>query len=358
MASTYSELTFLEYTGAVANSGNGVKAQFNFQGYNRGALNLDANKTWSVSMSNTDGPMCFIATNNQEVSGVTAKILTSATESGTTTGTLEMYPLTAGTTYTLQAYDEGGTPSVYVTFTPTLNNNPRIKNLASGTLAESVSASATTLLVYVGEGSASTIRNVWPDTAFYATIMPATPSAGVANSLDSEIVKVTAVGNDQIGNTSLTVTRAQRGTTGKAFTAGAIVTNADYANDAVRLAEGGTTETETPWIETEDITDDAVTADKIDWSSMSDDNNNIRKIYTATVKGTTDANGFFTVDTSIAVPSNAIILGARGHGSYNGFYFPYSDTGQSRFTMRCLNWDFSAIGNSYRECDIAYIKVN
>lgn len=109
---------------------------------------------------------------------------------------------------------------------------PRAKDLASGTLAESVSASTTTLLVYVGEGSASTIKAVWPDTPFYASIMPSTPSAGVPNSLDSEIVKVTAVSNDQVGNTALTVTRAQRGTTGKAFTAGAIVTNAYYAEDA------------------------------------------------------------------------------------------------------------------------------
>ena len=106
-----------------------------------------------------------------------------------------------------------------------------IKNLASGTLAESVSASTTTLLVYVGEGSASTIKSVWPDTPFYASIMPANPSAGVANSLDSEIVKVTTVGNDQVGNTALAVTRAQRGTTSKAFTAGAIVTNGIFMDD-------------------------------------------------------------------------------------------------------------------------------
>lgn len=268
MAATYTELIYLQYTGAVDNSGNGVKAQFSFQGYNRGAMNLDANDTWSVSMSNTDGPMCVLMANNQTVSGVTAKILTSRTESGTTSGTLEMYPLTAGTTYTFQSYDESGTPEVYITFTPTLNNNPRAKDLASGTLAESVSASTTTLLVYVGEGSASTIKAVWPDTPFYASIMPSTPSAGVPNSLDSEIVKVTAVGNDQVGNTALTVVRAQRGTTGKAFTAGAIVTNADYAEDAVLLGDEGTAETPTPWVGTLDIENEAITDKKIDFSKF------------------------------------------------------------------------------------------
>lgn len=253
MASSYTEIYYLEYTGAVDNSGNGVRARFNFQGYNRGAMNLDANATWSVSMSNTDGPMIVMMNGNVVVPGVTAKILTSGTESGNTTGTLEMYPLTAGTTYRLQAYTEGGTPEVDLTFTPELNNNPRAKDLASGTLAESISASTTNLLVYVGDGSASTIKAVWPDTPFYATLMPASPNAGVPNNLDSEIVKVTAVGNDQVGNTTLTVVRGQKGTTTKAFSEGDVVTNAIYAGDAVLLSEEGTSETETPWINAGDI---------------------------------------------------------------------------------------------------------
>jgi len=300
MASTYSELTYLEYTGAVDNSGNGVKARFDFQGVDRGAQFI-ANATWSVSMSNTDGPMCILMANNQEVSGVTAKILTSVYESQVASGTLEMYPLTAGTTYRLQAYTEGGTPEVDLTFTPELNNNPRAKDLASGTLAESISASTTNLLVYVGDGSASTIKAVWPDTPFYVTLMPASPSAGVPNSLDSEIVKVTAVGNDQLGNTALTVTRAQRGTTGKAFTAGAIVTNAVYAGDAVLLSEEETSETETPWIGTEDIKDDAVTSDKADLS-----------VLTSTSSSITLSAGVWLVTHKLSVGqkniSNAVVL--------------------------------------------------
>lgn len=252
MASVYSELTYLGYTGAVDNSGNGVRAQFDFQGLDR-SVQFSVNATWSVSMDNTDGPMCILMANNQVVSGVTAKILTSAYESQVASGTLEMYPLTAGTTYRLQAYTEGGTPEVDLTFTPELNNNPRAKDLASGTLASSISASATSLSVYVGDGSASTIKAVWPDTPFYATLMPASPSAGVPNNLDSEIVKVTAVGNDQVGNTTLTVVRGQKGTTTKAFSEGDVVTNAVYAGDAVLLSEEGTTETETPWINAGDI---------------------------------------------------------------------------------------------------------
>ena len=268
MASSYTEIYYLEYTGAVDNSGNGVRAQFNFQGYNRGASNLTAGRTWSVSMSNTDGPMIVMMNGNVVVPGVTAKILTSGTESGTTTGTLEMYPLTAGTTYRLQAYTEGGTPEVDLTFTPELNNNPRAKDLASGTLAESISASTTNLLVYVGDGSASTLKAVWPDTPFYATLMPASPSAGVPNNLDSEIVKVTAVGNDQVGNTTLTVVRGQKGTTTKAFSEGDVVTNAIYAGDAVLLSEEGTSETETPWVGTDDIENGSITPEKMNANDL------------------------------------------------------------------------------------------
>lgn len=281
MASAYTELTYLSYVGTETYSGNSVKAIFSFQGINRGANNLDANRTWSVSFSNTDGPMCALVANNQTVSGVTAKILTSGTESQTTSGTLEMYPLTAGTAYSFQSYTEGGTPEVWLDFTPVLNNNPRAKDLASGTLAESISASTTTLLVYVGEGGASTIKAVWPDCPFYASIMPASPSAGVPNSLDSEIVKVTAVGNDQVGNTALTVTRAQRGTTGKAFTAGAIVTNADYAEDAVLLGDDETAETPTPWVDAGDII----------WSSVIDKIYPVGSIFMSATLSTASAVG-------------------------------------------------------------------
>ena len=136
------------------------------------------------------------------------------------------------------------------------------KNLGSGTLASAISASSTSLSVYVGEGSSSTIQGVWPSVPFYATIMPATPSAGVPNSLDSEVVKVTAVGSSG-SNTTLTVTRAQRGTTAKAFSEGAIVTNADYAEDAVLLSDEGTSETDTAWIEGNDISDGAITTGKL-----------------------------------------------------------------------------------------------
>lgn len=227
----YSSITSMSYVSSVNNSGNGVRARFTFEGVNNGKL--DANDTWAVSLSNTDGPYTMLLNKgtSEQVEGVTAKILTSSAASGNVSGTLELYPLTAGTTYTFQAFDSAYTPTFYFDFTPSIDDTPKTKNLASGTLTESISASATTLSVFVGNGSASTIKGVWPDTPFYATLMPASPSAGVPNSLDSEIVKVTAVGNDQVGNTSLTVVRGQRGTTAKAFSANAIVTNGVFMDD-------------------------------------------------------------------------------------------------------------------------------
>ena len=145
---------------------------------------------------------------------------------------------------------------------------PKFKDLSSGTLSESISASTTTLKVYVGDGSAATIVSVWPSTPFYASILPANPSAGVANSLDSEIVKVTAVSTDQVGNTTLTVVRAQRGTTGKAFDAGSVVTGGIYAEDAVIYDDTSTAVTPEPWIDTGDIKNNAITTDKITNSAV------------------------------------------------------------------------------------------
>ena len=233
MAAGYSELTNMSYTGSVDNSGNGVRARFNFQGIDGGG-NLAANTTWPVSLNNTGGPYTMILdkSTSEQLSGVTAKILTATYETAqNVSGTLELYPLTAGTTYTFNSFDTAFTPEVYFDFTPTLDETPKTKSLASGTLVESISASSTSLSVYVGAGSATTIRGVWPNAPFYATLMPSNPTAGVANSLDSEIVKVTAIDNDQVGNTTLTVVRGQRGTTAKAFSANAIVTNGVFMDD-------------------------------------------------------------------------------------------------------------------------------
>lgn len=156
-----------------------------------------------------------------------------------------------------------------------------VKDLVSGVLYEPISTSSTMLLVTIGENvSASTITSFFPATPFYITVMPKSPAVGVANRLDSEILQVTAVGNDQAGNAALTCVRGQRDTTAKAFEAGSIVTVGVYTEDAVLLGEVGTAVNPQPWIETSDIKNGAVTTDKIadgavasaniDWTTFDD----------------------------------------------------------------------------------------
>ena len=129
-----------------------------------------------------------------------------------------------------------------------------VKDLVSGVLAESITTSTTNVLVTIAENiSASEIQSFFPTPPFYITIMPKSPVVGVANRLNSEILHVTEVGNDQVGNAALTCVRGQRDTTAKAFEAGSIVTVGVYTDDAVLLGGTGTTETETPWIGVADI---------------------------------------------------------------------------------------------------------
>lgn len=144
-----------------------------------------------------------------------------------------------------------------------------VKDLVSGVLAESITTSTTNVLVTIAENIGRPgILAFFPTPPFYITIMPKSPAVGVANRLDSEILQVTAVGNDQVGNAALTCVRGQRDTTAKAFEAGSIVTVGVYTDDAVLLGGTGTTETETPWVGTDTIEDNAITNEKLDWTTL------------------------------------------------------------------------------------------
>lgn len=138
----------------------------------------------------------------------------------------------------------------------------KAKDLASGTLSSSISASSTSISVSCGSGSDLTLLEVWPNTPFYITVMPANPSASVPNSLDSEVMRVSAL-NANDGVVNMAVSRGQRGTTAKAFSAGDIVSHAVYAEDAVLLGEESSSENPSPWVGTDEIEDGAITADKI-----------------------------------------------------------------------------------------------
>ena len=168
-----------------------------------------------------------------------------------------------------------------------------VKNLVSGVLAQSITTSTTNVLVNIADNiSASGIQSFFPTPPFYITIMPKAPTVGVANRLDSEILQVTAVGNES-GNASLTCVRGQRDTTARAFDAGSIVTVGVYADDAVFLgSEGSAVGNPAPWVDTSDIkngaittvkiADNAVTSDKVNWATF--------KPYWKTVATSTSSN--------------------------------------------------------------------
>lgn len=90
-------------------------------------------------------------------------------------------------------------------------------NLGAASLSSPITAAATTATV--GASDAAT----FPTAPFYATIMPV---GETPNQLNSEIVQVTANNSGALG-----LVRAQRGTTAKAFDAGALVMNGVYIQD-------------------------------------------------------------------------------------------------------------------------------
>lgn len=155
------------------------------------------------------------------------------------------------------------------------------KDLAAGVLANDLSSSGTAVDMEVGSTTPSVYGAMWPDAQFYITVMPAAPDGGVANLLDSEIMLVTAKKflDDPGGskNNYFTVTRGQKGTTARAFSAGAIVVNGVYSEDVGGYvwATGSSSSpvTPSPWV-TPDITtfQDYSTTEKVigKWTDGSD----------------------------------------------------------------------------------------
>lgn len=120
-----------------------------------------------------------------------------------------------------------------------------VKNLASVMTTANITSSATSIPVNRTNVFGASQNPL--DNPFYVTIMPASGSEP-ANTTNSEIALVTG-----ISGSNLIVTRGQRSTTARAFTAGAIVTNGIYAEDAVLLGEAGTAVNPQPWVRPADI---------------------------------------------------------------------------------------------------------
>ena len=184
-----------------------------------------------------------------------------------------------------------------------------VKNLVSGTLAEPITTSTTNILVHIADNiSAQRITDFFPTAPFYITIMPKAPANGVSNRLDSEIVKITNVDHDQVGNAALTGVRAQRDTTAKAFSTGDIVTVGVYAEDAVFLSEDGTTETESPWVGTNMIEDNAVTGDKVAVNTLPHDKFQLPYVKWSNALSTNNSTGKFVITFNTVHPWGNVSL--------------------------------------------------
>ena len=91
------------------------------------------------------------------------------------------------------------------------------KNLANGELSAAITAIATSATLKSGQGSRM------PSVPFFATVAPLGEMSTVDNS---EVIDVTAISGDV-----LTIVRAQKSTTAKAFTIDSIVANGVYVED-------------------------------------------------------------------------------------------------------------------------------
>lgn len=102
-------------------------------------------------------------------------------------------------------------------------------NLSAAVITSAGATSSTSIEVASADGA------ILPAAPFFATIMA---TGSLANANNSEIVKVTAKSTSG-GITTLTVTRAQRGTSAVSWAAGeAILANAIYTEDVLSQSQG------------------------------------------------------------------------------------------------------------------------
>lgn len=99
-------------------------------------------------------------------------------------------------------------------------------------------------------------------------------------------------------------------------------------------------------VKTTDIVNSAVTATKIDWSTMK---------YTFT--GTTDGNGFVPVPTATVKLTTGFILAARAYNK-DAFCIPFGSTSEGRYGIKCETWNRQPVANSSVTIDILYVLVS
>lgn len=196
-----------------------------------------------------------------------------------------------------------------------------VKNLASVMTTANITSSATSIPVNRTNVFGASQNPL--DNPFYVTIMPASGSEP-ANTTNSEIALVTG-----ISGSNLIVTRGQRSTTARAFTAGAIVTNGIYAEDAVLLGEAGTAVNPQPWVRPADIV----------WSELLDKIYPVGSIFMSATLSTTSAVATALGGTWVAWGAGRVPVGVdAGDGDFD----TAEETGGSKYLQQhshnTINW--------------------
>ena len=159
-------------------------------------------------------------------------------------------------------------------------------------------------------------------------------ASGSTNASDWKQINNTAT----VNNGALTI--QQNGTTLDTFTA-------NSSDDKTVNIQTITAETVAP---AEEV--GAITSSMIDWSTMSENQSDIRKIHYTTFTATTDKNGFATVPSSLVMPSTGMILAAATTAK-QCFTTPYNN--ESNYTIKTERWNGESIGNTSVTYRITYI---
>ena len=102
------------------------------------------------------------------------------------------------------------------------------------------------------------------------------------------------------------------------------------------------------------IPDNTVTSSMIDWSTMSENQSDIRKIHYGTFTAKTDSNGFAAVPGSLVTPSTGMVL-AASTTAQECFTTPFNGIANNRYTIKTELWDRAPVGNTSVVYRITYI---
>jgi len=109
-------------------------------------------------------------------------------------------------------------------------------------------------------------------------------------------------------------------------------------------------------VTTDMIQDGAVTSEKIDFTTLGNNQNNIRKIYATTFTATTDSNGFMAIPTNTLRPSTGVPLyGKINTAGQDGYLYFYCANTESRWTIRIASWDYSSVANKTLNVTVYYL---